>query len=77
MPVIPAKLVLAKAGSGNPKRHWIPGQARNDKSHKIYVVIYICSFRGMKRIAGHQRQMERQKALFGERSEPPPNFRSG
>ncbi len=26
--------------SGNPERHWIPDQARNDKLHKTYVVIY-------------------------------------
>jgi hypothetical protein len=28
--VFPAKLVLAKAESGNPGLCWIPGQARND-----------------------------------------------
>jgi len=39
--VIPAKLVLAKAGSGNPGKHWIPGQARNDELPEIYVVMYI------------------------------------
>jgi len=26
--------------SGNPERHWIPGQARNDKLSKTYVVTY-------------------------------------
>jgi hypothetical protein len=26
--------------SGNPGKHWIPGQARNDKPVKIYVVMY-------------------------------------
>jgi hypothetical protein len=26
--------------SGNPGQHWIPGQARNDKLHKTYVVVY-------------------------------------
>jgi cytochrome c biogenesis protein CcmG/thiol:disulfide interchange protein DsbE len=26
--------------SGNPERHWIPGQARNDKLNKTYVVTY-------------------------------------
>ena len=26
--------------SRNPERHWIPGQARNDKQQKIYVVVY-------------------------------------
>ncbi len=26
--------------SGNSGKHWIPGQARNDKLHKIYVVMY-------------------------------------
>jgi len=26
--------------SGNPGEHWIPGQARNDKLHRIYVVMY-------------------------------------
>jgi hypothetical protein len=26
--------------SGNPGKHWIPGQARDDKLAKIYVVIY-------------------------------------
>ena len=26
--------------SGNPEKHWIPGQARNDKVHKTYVVMY-------------------------------------
>jgi hypothetical protein len=26
--------------SGNPGKHWIPGQARNDKPAKIYVVMY-------------------------------------
>jgi hypothetical protein len=26
--------------SGNPGRNWIPGQARNDKPDKIYVVMY-------------------------------------
>jgi len=38
--VIPAKLVPAKAGSGNPGRNWIPGQARNDKQERTYVVMY-------------------------------------
>jgi hypothetical protein len=26
--------------SGNPERPWIPGQARNDKREKIYIVGY-------------------------------------
>jgi len=26
--------------SGNPERHWIPGQARNDEAHETYVVMY-------------------------------------
>jgi len=26
--------------SGNPEKHWIPGQARNDKLDKTYVVMY-------------------------------------
>ena len=26
--------------SGNPEKHWIPGQARNDKLHKTYVAMY-------------------------------------
>ena len=26
--------------SGNPEKHWIPGQARNDKLHNTYMVIY-------------------------------------
>jgi UDP-N-acetylglucosamine 2-epimerase (non-hydrolysing) len=26
--------------SGNPERHWIPGQARNDELYKTYVVMY-------------------------------------
>jgi len=26
--------------SRNPGKHWIPGQARNDKLHKTYVVMY-------------------------------------
>ena len=26
--------------SRNPGKHWIPGQARNDKPVKIYVVMY-------------------------------------
>jgi hypothetical protein len=26
--------------SGDPGQHWIPGQARNDKLHKTYVVVY-------------------------------------
>jgi len=26
--------------SGNPGKHWIPGQARNDEVHKNYVVMY-------------------------------------
>ena len=26
--------------SGNPGKHWIPGQARNDNLHKTYVVVY-------------------------------------
>ena len=26
--------------SGNPEKHWIPGQARNDKLYKSYVVMY-------------------------------------
>jgi hypothetical protein len=26
--------------SRNPGKHWIPGQARNDKLDKIYVVMY-------------------------------------
>ncbi len=35
--VIPAKLVPAKAGSGNPGlEHWIPGQARNDRYRKKF-----------------------------------------
>jgi hypothetical protein len=34
------KLVPAKAGSGNPEKHWIPGQARNDKLHNTYMAIY-------------------------------------
>jgi len=25
---------------GNPESHWIPGQARNDKLHRTYVVMY-------------------------------------
>jgi hypothetical protein len=25
---------------GNPEEDWIPGQARNDKSHKIFVFMY-------------------------------------
>jgi hypothetical protein len=48
MSVIPAKLVLAKAGSGNPDKYWIPPyqvrgrltQARNDKVYKTYVAMY-------------------------------------
>jgi hypothetical protein len=35
--VIPAKPVPAKAGSGNPGKHWIPGQARNDKLPGTFV----------------------------------------
>jgi len=27
--------------SGNPGKYWIPGQARNDKPYKTYVVMYI------------------------------------
>ncbi len=27
--------------SGNPGKHWIPGQARNDKKEKTYVIVYI------------------------------------
>ena len=34
------KLVPGKAGSGNPGKDWIPGQARNDKPDKTYVVVY-------------------------------------
>jgi hypothetical protein len=34
------KLVLTKVGRGNRGKHWIPGQARNDRLHKIYVVMY-------------------------------------
>jgi hypothetical protein len=26
--------------SGNPEKHWIPGQARNDKLHNTYIAIY-------------------------------------
>jgi hypothetical protein len=26
--------------SGNPDKHWIPAQARNDKLHKTYVAMY-------------------------------------
>jgi len=26
--------------SRNPEKHWIPGQARNDKLYKTYVVMY-------------------------------------
>jgi hypothetical protein len=26
--------------SGNPEKYWIPGQARNDKLDKTYVVTY-------------------------------------
>ena len=26
--------------SGTPEKHWIPGQARNDRLHKIYIVMY-------------------------------------
>ena len=26
--------------SRNPEKHWIPGQAQNDKTYKTYVVMY-------------------------------------
>jgi hypothetical protein len=26
--------------SGNPEKHWIPGQARNDKLDKTYITMY-------------------------------------
>ena len=29
--------------SRNPEKHWIPGQARNDKLYKTYVVMYKAS----------------------------------
>ena len=29
---------------GNPGKDWIPGQARNDKSYKTFVFMYINSF---------------------------------
>jgi hypothetical protein len=30
--------------SGNPERHWIPGQARNDRLRRTYVVMYSSVF---------------------------------
>ncbi len=46
--VIPAPISIGINSSGNPEKHWIPpyqvrgrfSQARNDKLHKIYVVMY-------------------------------------
>jgi hypothetical protein len=32
--------------SGNPEKYWIPGQARNDKVHKIYIVMLNSSILG-------------------------------
>jgi len=31
--------------SGNPEQRWIPGQARNDKLYRTYVVMYNSAFR--------------------------------
>lgn len=35
--VIPVKPVLAKVGSGNPEKQWIPGQSRNDGLLETYL----------------------------------------
>ena len=36
--ITPRVVIPAKAGI--QEKNWIPGQARNDKLHRIYVVMY-------------------------------------
>jgi hypothetical protein len=38
--VIPAPIFVGVNSSGNPGKHWIPGQARNDKLDRTYIVVY-------------------------------------
>jgi hypothetical protein len=41
--IAPKVVIPAPAGRQerrNPGKHWIPGQARNDKLHRTYIVIY-------------------------------------
>jgi hypothetical protein len=38
--VIPAPVFTGVTSSGNPGKYWIPGQARNDKTDRTYVVMY-------------------------------------
>jgi len=38
--VISLILIRHSCESRNPGKHWIPGQARNDKKEKTYVVLY-------------------------------------
>jgi hypothetical protein len=38
--VIPAPIFIGINSSGNPEKHWIPDQVRNDETDKIYVVMY-------------------------------------
>jgi len=43
--ITPRVVIPAKAGI--QEKNWIPGQARNDKLHRIYVVMYkleTCAF---------------------------------
>ena len=34
------KMIRHSRESGNPRKHWISGQARNDKDEKTYVVMH-------------------------------------
>jgi hypothetical protein len=36
--------------SGNPEKHWIPDQVRNDKPNKTHGVRYIKAFNSFKRL---------------------------
>ena len=38
--VISAPIFIGINSSRNQEKNWIPGQARNDKVHKTYVVMY-------------------------------------
>jgi hypothetical protein len=40
MAVIPAPVFTGVNSSRNPGKYWIPDQARNDKMHRTYVVMY-------------------------------------
>jgi len=40
MSLVIMKYVIPCEG-GNPERHWIPGQARNDRLHETYFAIIV------------------------------------